>query len=313
MIKYAAKRLLTLIPILLGVSLLVFLIIQLTPGDPAAVMLGTDADPVTVKAMRDKLGLDDPLPVQFGRYLSHAIQGDLGTSIRSNRPVSQELSSRFPATVELAVVSLVISILIGVATGVISAVKKGSVWDTLSMIGALIGISAPSFWLGLMLMLLFSYYLRWVPASGRAGPLWTIAGWKTIVLPALSLGLGSAATIARMTRSSLAEVLRQDFVRTARAKGLSERIVIFRHAMSNALIPVVTIIGLRLGFLLGGAVVVEQVFAWPGIGTQLVTAIGNRDLPMVQGAVLLAAVCFVLINLAVDLFYGVIDPRIRYS
>lgn len=313
MINYAAKKLLTLIPILLGVSLLVFLIIQLTPGDPAAVMLGTDADPVTIKAVRTKLGLDDPLPIQFGRYLGNVLHGDLGTSMRSNRPVAQELNSRFPATVELAVVSLVISVLIGVAAGVIAAVKKGSVWDALSMIGALIGISAPSFWLGLMLMLLFSYYLRWVPASGRAGPLWTLDGWKTIILPALSLGLGSAATIARMTRSSLAEVLRQDFVRTARAKGLAERVVIFRHAMSNALIPVVTIIGLRLGFLLGGAVVVEQVFAWPGIGTQLVTAIGNRDLPMVQGAVLLAAVCFVLINLAVDLLYGVIDPRIRYS
>lgn len=313
MINYAAKKLLTLIPVMLGVSLLVFMIIQLTPGDPAEVMLGTDADPVTVQVVREQLGLNDPKPVQYFRYLGNALRGDLGNSIRSGRPVVDELADRFPYTVELAVVSLVISVVIGVATGIIAAVKKGSIWDALSMIGSLIGVSAPSFWLGLMLMLFFSYYLRWVPASGRAGPLWTLAGWKTIILPALALGLGSAATIARMTRSSLADVLRQDFVRTARAKGLSERVVIFRHAMSNALIPVVTIIGLRLGFLLGGAVVVEQVFAWPGIGSQVVNAIGNRDLPMVQGAVLLTALCFVLINLAVDLLYGVIDPRIRYS
>lgn len=313
MLKYAAKKLLASLPVLLGVSLLAFLIMHLTPGDPAAVILGPDADPASIQALRQKLGLDQPLPVQYARYLGRLASGDLGVSIRSNQPVSKELGSRYPFTVELAVVSLGISVVLGIGAGVIAAVKKGSIGDTLTMVTALIGVSAPSFWIGLMLMMLFSYYLRWLPASGRAGPLWTLEGWKTILLPAIALGLGSAATIARMTRSSVLEVLNQDFIRTARAKGLAERVVIFRHALSNAMIPVVTIIGLRLGFLLGGAVIVEQVFAWPGIGTQVVTAIGNRDFPVVQAAVLMIALSFVLINLVVDMVYGMVDPRIRYD
>lgn len=313
MITYAAKKLLTSVPVLLGVSLLVFLIMHLTPGDPAAVILGPDADPVSIAALQKKLGLDQPIHVQYVRFLGRLLTGDLGTSIRSNQPVSRELGTRFPFTVELALVSLVISIVIGIGAGVTAAVKKGKIGDTLTMVGALVGVSAPSFWIGLMLMLVFSYHLRWLPASGRGGPLTTIDGWKSIMLPAIALGLGSAATIARMTRSSLLEVLNQDFIRTARSKGLSERTVVFRHAMSNALIPVVTIVGLRLGFLLGGSVIVEQVFAWPGIGTQVVTAIGNRDFPVVQAAVLMIALCFVLINLVVDLLYGLLDPRIRYD
>lgn len=313
MFKYALKKLLTSIPVLLGVSLLVFLIIHLTPGDPAAIILGADADEQSIAALRHKLGLDQPLYVQYGKFLLRLAQGDLGTSIRSNQPVIRELGTRYPYTVELALVSLVISVVIGLLAGIVSAVKKGTIADTLSMTGALVGVSAPSFWIGLMLMLLFAYYLRWLPASGRGGPLWTVAGWKTIILPAVALGLGAAATIARMTRSSLLEVLNQDYIRTARAKGLTERIVVYRHAMANAMIPVVTIVGLRLGFLLGGSVIVEQVFAWPGVGTQIITAIGNRDFPVVQAAVLVIALSFVLINLVVDLLYGTLDPRIRYD
>lgn len=313
MLTYTAKKMLASLPVLLGVSLLAFLIMHLTPGDPAAVILGPDADPASIQVLREKLGLDQPLPVQYAKYLGRLVKGDLGTSIRSGQPVSQELGSRYPFTVELAVVSLSVSVVLGIGAGVLAAVRKGSIGDTLTMISALIGVSAPSFWIGLMLMLLFSYYLRWLPASGRAGPLWTVAGWKAILLPAIALGLGSAATIARMTRSSLLEVLNQDFIRTARAKGLAERVVIFRHALSNAMIPLITIVGLRLGFLLGGSVIIETVFAWPGIGTQVVTAIGNRDVPVVQAAVLMIALSFVLINLVVDLAYGLVDPRIRYD
>jgi peptide/nickel transport system permease protein len=313
MFKYAAKRLLAALPVLLGVSLLTFLIMHLTPGDPATIILGPDADPVTVQALRHKLGLDQPLPVQYAQYLGRLVRGDLGTSIRTNQPVSKELGARFPYTLELTVVSLVVSVVLGLGAGVLAAVKKGTIGDTLTMITSLLGVSAPSFWVGLLLMMLFSYVLRWLPASGRGGPLWTLAGWETIMMPAVALGLGSAATIARMTRSSLLEVLNQDFIRTARAKGLPERLVVFRHALSNAMIPVVTIVGLRLGFLLGGSVIVEQVFAWPGIGTLVVTAIGNRDVPVVQAAVLLIALSFVLINVVVDLIYGLVDPRIRYN
>lgn len=313
MIKYAAKKLLFSLPVLLGVSLLVFLIMHLTPGDPAAVILGPDADPASIQVLRQRLGLDQPLPVQYMRFLGRLVTGDLGVSIRSNQPVASELGSRFPYTVELAVVSLIVSVVLGISAGIIAAVKKGSIGDTLTMITALVGVSAPSFWIGLMLMLLFSYYFRWLPASGRGGPLWTVDGWRHIILPAVALGLGSAATIARMTRSSLLEVLNQDYIRTARAKGLAQRVVVFRHALSNAMIPVITIVGLRLGFLLGGSVIIEQVFAWPGIGTQVVTAIGNRDFPIVQAAVLLIALTFVLINLVVDLLYGLFDPRIRYD
>lgn len=313
MLRYAAKKLLLSLPVLLGVSLLAFLIVHLTPGDPAAIALGMDATPETIAALRHQMGLDQPLPVQFFQYLMRLFQGDLGISLRSNQPVSLELGARFPYTVELALVSLVIAVIFGILAGVVAAVNKGSIGDTVTMIISLLGVSAPSFWLGLMLMLFFSYQMRWLPASGRGGPLWTADGWKSVLLPAIALGLNSAATIARMTRSSLLEVLNQDFIRTARAKGLSQRVVVFKHALSNALIPVVTIVGLHLGSLMGGSMVIEQVFAWPGIGTQIVTAIGNRDFPVVQAGILLIAITFVFVNLAVDLLYGLVDPRIRYD
>lgn len=313
MTTYVAKKLLMLVPVLLGVSVLVFMIMHLTPGDPAETILGPDVPQATIDTLRHQLGLDQPIYVQYGRFLGQLLRGDLGTSVQNSQPVSMEIAARYPYTLELALVSVAISMLVGVITGVLSAVSKGSIGDTLAMIVALMGVSAPSFWVGLMLMLVFAYHLGWFPASGYAGPLWTLAGWKSVALPALSLGLGAAATVARMTRSSMLEVLNQDYVRTARSKGLSPWRVHVHHAMTNALIPVITIIGLQLGHLLGGAVITEQVFAWPGIGTLVVNAIGVRDFPVVQGVVLVIALSFVLVNLLVDLLYGFVDPRIRYD
>lgn len=310
---YAIRKLILAVPVLLGVSVLVFLIVHLTPGDPARLLAGPEAFEEDIQAIRVRLGLDQPLPVQYGRFLGGVLRADLGTSFRSGRPVAEEIAARFPYTVELATVSLVVAIGVGVLVGVFSAARQNSLWDAGSMGVALIGISVPTFWLGLLLMLLFSYYLGWLPASGRGGPLWTRAGLESILMPAIALGSPSAAVIARLTRSSLLEVLSQDYVRTARAKGLPERVVLYRHALKNALIPVVTVVGLRLGALLGGAVITEQVFAWPGVGTLVVNAINARDYPVVQGTVLLMATVFVLLNLTVDLVYGLIDPRIRFD
>lgn len=313
MATYVLKKLLTLVPVLLGVSVLVFMIMHLTPGDPAETILGPDVPQATIDHLREQLGLDQPLAVQYGRFLVQLLHGDLGTSIQNNQPVTRQIAARYPFTLELALVSVAVSMIVGVVTGVLSAVSKGSIGDTLAMILALMGVSAPSFWVGLMLMLFFAYRLGWFPASGYGGPLWTWDGWKSVALPALSLGLGAAATVARMTRSSMLEVLNQDYVRTARSKGLTPWRVTVRHAMSNALIPVITVVGLQLGHLLGGAVITEQVFAWPGIGTLVVNAIGVRDFPVVQGVVLVIALSFVLVNVLVDLLYGFIDPRIRYD
>lgn len=310
---YVIRKLILAVPVLLGVSVLVFLIVHLTPGDPARLLAGPEAFEEDIQAIRVRLGLDQPLPVQYGRFLGGILRGDLGTSFRSGRAVAEEIAARFPYTVELATVSLVVAIAAGVLVGVFSAARQNSVWDAGTMGAALMGISVPTFWLGLLLMLLFSYYLGWLPASGRGGPLWTRAGLESILMPAIALGSPSAAVIARLTRSSLLEVLSQDYVRTARAKGLPERVVLYRHALKNALIPVVTVAGLRLGALLGGAVITEQVFAWPGVGTLVVNAINARDYPVVQGTVLLMATVFVLLNLTVDLVYGLIDPRIRFD
>ena len=313
MATYVVKKLLTLVPVLLGVSVLVFMIMHLTPGDPAETILGPDVPQATIDTLRHQLGLDQPIYVQYWHFLRELLHGDLGTSVQNSQPVAMEVAARYPYTLELALVSVAVSMLVGVVTGVLSAVSKGSIGDTLAMIVALMGVSAPSFWVGLMLMLLFAYHLGWFPAAGYGGPLWTLAGWKSVALPALSLGLGAAATVARMTRSSMLEVLSQDYVRTARSKGLSPWRVHVHHAMTNALIPVITIVGLQLGHLLGGAVITEQVFAWPGIGTLVVNAIGVRDFPVVQGVVLVIALSFVLVNLLVDLLYGLVDPRIRYD
>ncbi len=311
--RYIVRKFLAAIPVLLGAALLAFLILHLSPGDPARLVAGEGAYEEDVQIIRKKLGLDQPFLVQYLRFVGSSLRGEFGRSLRTGRLVRDEVAARFPYTFELAVASLILSIGIGVVAGVAAAIRPNTAYDYGATLLALAGVSTPVFWLGLLLMLLFSYYLGWLPASGRGGPLWTLAGLQSIIMPAIALGTPSAAIIARLTRSSLLEVLRQDYVRTARSKGLIERAVIGHHALRNALIPVVTVVGLRLGALLGGAVITEQVFAWPGIGTLIVTAIATRDYPMVQGTMLIAALVFVVVNLGVDLAYALVDPRIRYE
>jgi peptide/nickel transport system permease protein len=313
MFRYVARKALAAVPVLAGATFLAFLILHLSPGDPARLIAGEQAFEEDVELIRRKLGLDQPFAVQYARFVASILKGEFGRSIRTGRPVRAELAARFPHTLELATTSLLLAIAMGVLAGVVAAVKPNTPYDYWATLSALAGISTPTFWLGLLLMLLFSYHLGWLPASGRAGPIWTVAGLKSLIMPAVALGTPSAAIIARLTRSSLLEVLRADYVRTARSKGLMERLVIARHALRNALIPVVTVVGLRLGALLGGAVITEQVFAWPGIGTMIVTAIATRDYPAVQGAILVTSFVFVTVNLAVDLLYALVDPRIRYE
>jgi len=292
--------------VLFGVSVLVFSIIRLIPGDPAEAMAGPHATREMIERIRTEFGLDKPIHLQFLRFMSGLLRGDLGRSIRTQRPVMAEILDRLPHTLELAAASMLLATVFGMLAGIISAAKPYSFFDHLSMFLALVGISLPVFWLGLMLMLLFSLKLGWLPAAGRG----TLAH---LVLPSITLAAASMALIARMTRSSLLEVLRQEYVVAARAKGLPERDVLFRHALKNALVPVITIIGLRFGTLLSGAVLTETVFAWPGVGRLMVDSISARDYPVVQGAVLVLALSFVFINLAVDLLYAVFNPRIRYD
>lgn len=306
MIQYAVRRLLLAIPTLFGVTILVFGMLRMLPGDPAQAMAGVHATQEYVAQVRRQLGLDQPLHTQYGRFMAGLLRGDLGTSIRTGLPVSREVWSRLIPTLELTLVSLALATLLGIGVGVVSAVKPYSIFDYVSMTAALIGLSAPVFWLGLMLMLLFSVQLRWLPAAGRGG-------LANLVLPSVTLAASSVALIARFTRSTMLEVMRQDYVNTARAKGLPQGTVILRHALRNALIPIVTIIGLRFGALLSGAVLTETVFAWPGVGRLIVDSISARDYPVVQGAVLLLALAFVVINLVVDLLYGLVNPRIQYD
>jgi ABC-type dipeptide/oligopeptide/nickel transport system permease component len=304
---YVARRVLSTIPVLFGVSLLVFLMLELTPGDPAQLMLSEfQTTPEQIARLRSQLHLDDPLPVQFGRFVWDAVHGDLGTSIRTRRPVVQEIEDNFPSTIQLAVAGLVVAAVLGVGFGIIAAAHQHSWLDVGSMTVALIGISMPSFWLGLLLIFTLSLRVPLFPATGGGD-------WQHLILPAVTLGLGAAAILARLTRSSMLEILRQEYVTTARAKGLAEWLVIVRHALKNALIPVVTIFGLQFGQLLAGTVVVETVFARPGLGRLIVDGILNKDFPMVQGVVLVIAVCYVVVNLMVDLVYAVLDPRIRYT
>ncbi|REJ31973.1 MAG: peptide ABC transporter permease [Bacillota bacterium] len=306
MTRYIVRRLLLAIPVLIGVSIVVFWMIRAIPGDPARVLAGEGAPLEVVERIREQYGLNEPLHVQYMVFLKHLLQGDLGRSIRSRRPVTEEVAARLGPTLELAAGSMVVAIVIGVSTGILSAVRPNSWIDAASTFIALVGISMPVFWLGLMLMYFFSYELGWFPTAGRGT-------WRHLVLPSLTLGLSTAAIIARMTRSSMLEVLRQDYVRTARAKGLHEWAVVLKHAFRNALIPIVTVTGLQMGSLLGGAVMTESVFAWPGIGRLMVDSIIARDYPVVQGAVLVVAVGFILINLLVDVLYAYINPTIRYD
>ncbi len=304
---YIARRLLQMIPVLLGVVFLVFSLLHLVPGDPAMIMAGEQASPVQLERMRERLGLNDPLHIQYLRYLGNALQGDLGSSVRNNRAVTQEIfTSRYWTTLQLATMSIMLAVFIGVTAGVVSAVWRHSLLDTAIMLVALFGLSMPSFWLGIMLIFWFSVQLFWLPA----------AGWGTLqqaVLPVITLGTAGAAVIARMTRSSMLEVIGQDYIRTARAKGVREAIVINKHALRNALIPVVTVVGLQFGFFLGGSVLTETVFAINGLGRLMVGAIAARDFPVVQGAVLVASVSFMMVNLVVDVTYRFLNKRIELS
>lgn len=304
MASYIIRRLLLVIPVLLGVSLLVFSMVRLIPGDPAIFIAGEHASSADIEAIREQFGLTRSLPVQYTIFLGNLLRGDLGRSTRTDRPVTREIWERFPDTLQLASASMLIASLVGLIAGIISATRPYSIIDYTAMVGAMIGVSAPVFWLGLMLMLLFSVRLNWLPAVGSG----TISH---LILPALTLGAASTAVIARMTRSSMLEVFGQDYVRTARSKGLKENRVIVKHALRNSLVPVITIMGLRFGTLLGGAVLTEIVFAWPGVGRLMVDSILARDYPVVQGAVLVIAMTFIFVNLAVDLLYSFIDPRIR--
>jgi peptide/nickel transport system permease protein len=303
---YVIRRLLLAVPVLIGVSILVFAIIRFIPGDPARAIAGVHASPEYIEQVRRELLLDEGLHVQYFVYMSNLLRGDLGRSTFTRRPVTVELSERFPNTLVLAASAMFVASILGLSAGIISATKRYSLFDNFSMLAALIGVAAPVFWLGVMFQLLFSVNLGWLPSGG-------IGTWKHLVLPALTLGLATAALIARITRSSMLEVLGQDYITTARSKGLVERIVIYKHALKNALIPVVTVMGLQFGTLLGGAVLTETVFSWPGIGRLMVDSILARDYPVVQGAVLLLAVFFVMINLVVDVIYAFLDPRISYG
>jgi len=295
-----------LIPVLLGVSLVVFSIVHIIPGDPARIMAGVDATGEEIELIRRQLDLDKPVYIQYFLWMSKVLSGDLGRSIVTNQPVLPEIIHRFSATLQLTLAAIILAVLMGVTVGVVSATKPYSLFDHLSMVSALFGVSMPIFWMGLMFIFLFSVTLGLFPSSGKDGI-------EHIVLPALTLGLASTGIIARMTRSSMLEVLGQDYVRTARAKGATEDDVVYRHALKNAMIPIVTIVGLQFGYLLSGAVLTETVFNWPGIGRLMVDSIFNRDFPMIQGAVLLVASSFVLVNLLTDLLCAYLDPRVKFE
>jgi peptide/nickel transport system permease protein len=331
---YVVRRLLIAVPILLGITLIVFLMLHTAGGDPAVIMLGPRASDESLANLRHELKLDRSLPVQYLDFISKAVRGDFGDSYRSRQPVADEVFNRFPATIELAIAAMLIGTVIGIAAGVVSAARRNSIVDLGSTLGSLIGVSVPTFWLGIIMIVIFGVELKWLPISGRvdsrigADPSvrfvvlsslvhgdWPILkdALKHLILPAFTLAAWPAAIIARMTRSSLIEALHQDYIRTARAKGLTERAVIWRHAVRNALLPVVTVAGLEFGGLLAGAVVTEQVFSWPGIGKLTIDSITNRDYQIVQGVVILIGVIFIVINLLVDLLYAWLDPRIHYQ
>ena len=311
MMRQVLQRLLLAVPVLLGVLLIGFLLMQVVPNDPAVVRAGPTATMDVIEGIRRDLGLDRPLWIQFGLYLGRLLRGDLGVSIINNIPVAQELGNTIGPTLELMVASLVWSIPLGIALGTVGAYWRGTLLDRAVIAISVAGVSVPVFLLGLGLVWLLGFHWQLLPFTGRTGPLWTLEGLAGIVLPALTLGGVFVGPIARMTRSSVLDVLGADHVRTARAKGVREGRVVLRHALRNAMIPVVTLIGLQIGFLLGGAVVVETIFSWPGLGRLAVGAILSSDAPMAQGTIIVLSVGFILINLAVDALYGVLDPRIR--
>lgn len=301
--QYLLNRMLSGVIVLLGISIFSFALVHFIPGDPVRIMLGEKATKVQVEQLREQMGLNQPLPHQYLTYMEKVIQGDFGTSLQTERPVIVEIMERFPATAKLAFAGIGIAVVIGLTMGIIAAKYKNTLLDFMLMAAASIGLSLPSFWLGLIVIMLFSVQLGWFPIAGGTG-------WKDLVLPACTLGVLSSAMISRLTRSGMVEVLSHDYIRTARAKGLRESIILFRHALSNVMIPVVTVVGLQIATLLGGAVIIEQVFNWPGIGTLAIRAISSRDFPMIQGIVLLMGFVYVVVNMMVDLLYGLIDPRV---
>lgn len=309
MYKYVIKRLLMLIPVLLGVTFIVFFILNLSPGDPAAMILGDQASAEALEMKREELGLNDPLLLRYGRYIWDMVHGDLGVSYKNNISVWDQVMERFPNTAILAVAGILVALLIGIPTGIISAKKQYSAIDNCSMVLALIGVAMPNFWFGLLMVIIFALNLGWLPSQGMGEG--GIELLKSLVLPALTLGTGSAAMITRMTRSSMLEVIRQDYISTARSKGVSERNITYRHMLRNAMIPIVTAVGLQFGTLLGGAMLTETVFSWPGLGRLMVDSIKSKDIPMVLGSVIFLAIMFTVVNLIVDLIYAFIDPRIK--
>jgi peptide/nickel transport system permease protein len=312
MLIFILRRLLSAIPTLILVSLFVFTLQKLLPGDPVQAMAGEERDPAVMEYLRDKYRLNDPVPLQYVHWVGNVLQGDFGTSLRTEQPVTTLLASKLPVTLELAVLALIIALLIGIPTGMISAVRKGTATDYAANVVALSGISIPHFWLGILLIMIFAVKLQWLPASGFV-PLGEDLGQnlKTLILPAFVLGAGLSGVLMRHTRSAMLEVLRADYVRTARAKGLFPRTVILKHALRNALMPIVTLTTLLFGELLGGAVLTEQVFSIPGFGKMIVDAVFNRDYAVVQGVVLCVAIGFLLLNLLADVLYRLINPRLR--
>jgi peptide/nickel transport system permease protein len=313
MISYIVRRLILIVPVLIGVSILAFLMTVLAPGDPASIMAGPQASESDIENLRVKLKLDRPLHIRYFTFLKGIITFDLGQSVQSQKPVSEMLLTRYPNTLVLATASMIIATFVGLIAGIISGVKQYSIFDYTSMFVALIGISFPTFWIGLVLMYIFSVKLRILPVSGLPAEWWTLEGLRHLILPAITLGVYSAALIARMTRSSILDILQNDYIRTAKAKGVKGSRVVFKHILKNAFIPVITVIGLNFGRLLAGTVITESVFGINGIGRLAVRAINTRDFPVVQGCVLTIAFTFVFINLLVDIMYAFLDPRISYS
>jgi peptide/nickel transport system permease protein len=294
------------IPVLIGVTFLVFFIISLTPGDPAVMILGNGATEEAISELREEMGFNEPVIIQYGNYMKDLLTGDMGTSYSTGKSVGSEIGQRFPNTFKLTLSAIVLSVMISIPIGVVSATRQYSLFDNIGMIIALIGISMPSFWVGLILIIIFALNLRWLPSGG-------MDGLKSLILPAFTLAIASTASITRTTRSSMLEVIRQDYIDTAKAKGVSRGVVIRKHALKNALIPAITVIGLEFGVLLGGAVLTETVFSWPGIGRLMVESIQRKDTPMVLGCIIVFAVAFSLVNLLIDILYSFIDPRIKAS
>lgn len=305
MIKYVLKKLIMMIPILIGATIVVFLMLHLAPGDPVHLIVGPNVTPEVYDQIYRSLGLDQPMLVQYFKFLGNVLQGNLGNSILQRRPVLEIIWQRLPVTLELSIAALVISFAIAIPAGVLAAVKRNTLTDYTCMTGALIGMSMPTFWFGLLLLYFFAYKGGFFPVSGYGT-------WKHLVLPAFAMGLTDAAVTARMARSSMLEVIRQDYIRTARSKGLAEKVVVYQHALKNALIPIITLLGLRIGWIMGGSVILEKVFARPGLGSLMVDAIFARDYPIVQGSLLVLTTFIIFGNILADILYAVVDPRIKY-